>query len=392
MLAQSLKQITHVFYLAIITGLALALGSQVQTSAAPNTQSEAVPAVTPPYMSYQGFVRDPEGDLLTGTYTLTFRIYNDLTQTVDESLWVEEHRDITVRDGYFTVLLGNTTPLATTVFSGTDTFIGVTLEGYDEMVPRQRFSTVPYAAVASEAFHATEADRADRADLADRINGVSIHPDARADALRIDDHGEIGIGLENPATALHIKDVFDPWMIVEDGPRKLEVGVLGRDAIMALVANGGDLHVDSRDHDLLLQPGRSGNMGIFTNNPENRDGGWHPTLDIHGHLEFFGDPPIIIKRFENVGGAETGNSDNIPTGIPSHYNCTAAGWHTRHDIYEQDQRTRGVWTYLRDGQWYLFSDFGSDASNRDYPDVDVLCFKIDFSVWQGAPRELFEAN
>jgi hypothetical protein len=53
---------------------------------------------------------------------------------------------VTVRDGNFNALLGNNVALPMTLFSTADAFIGVQVDSYDEMVQRQRFATVPYAA------------------------------------------------------------------------------------------------------------------------------------------------------------------------------------------------------------------------------------------------------
>jgi hypothetical protein len=95
--------------------------------------------------NYQGILKDSEGNLLSGYYNMTFRLYDDVTALATDARWVEQHLSVTVRDGRFTVLLGNNNPLPTTLFSSRDRFIGVTVEPYDEMVPRQRFASVPYA-------------------------------------------------------------------------------------------------------------------------------------------------------------------------------------------------------------------------------------------------------
>lgn len=53
----------------------------------------------PPYLNYQGMLRDPEGKPTSGVQKLTFRIYKDVTAPLPEALWMEEHNEVTVRDG-----------------------------------------------------------------------------------------------------------------------------------------------------------------------------------------------------------------------------------------------------------------------------------------------------
>ncbi len=119
-------------------------------------------ATVPLVMDYKGYVRGAEGQPLSGYYTITFRMYEEVIAS--EALWSETHENVTVRDGYFSVLLGNNTPISDTLVSNQpDRFIGVTVDPYDELVPRQRLASVPYAI---HSFHATNADHATEADHA----------------------------------------------------------------------------------------------------------------------------------------------------------------------------------------------------------------------------------
>ena len=139
-------------------------------SSAPSLESSEVSMSVPLVMNYQGDVKDAEGNPLSGSYNMTFRIYSDLV--AGSALWEEQQQNVTVRGGHFSVLLGNTTPLPETLFDEPDRFIGVTVDPYEEMVPRQRFASVPYAVQAS---HASEADHANAADrLLDPLDGSKI--------------------------------------------------------------------------------------------------------------------------------------------------------------------------------------------------------------------------
>jgi microcystin-dependent protein len=96
-------------------------------------------------MNYQGTLRDIEGNLLSGTYVMTFRIYNAVDDPVMSALWTEEHTDVVVRDGLFNVVLGDITTISPTLFDSPNRFIGVQVAGTEELAPRQRFASVPYA-------------------------------------------------------------------------------------------------------------------------------------------------------------------------------------------------------------------------------------------------------
>ena len=147
-------------------------------------------STVPLIINYQGDAEDHEGNPLTGYYTMTFRIYDDVIGTT--TLWQEEHFNVTVRKGNFSVLLGNNTPLTNTLFTVPDRFIGVTVHPYDEMVPIQRFASVPYA---MHSYHATKADHAFT---------LSAPDGEPKDALVVDNDGQVGIGTTSPSNKLEV--------------------------------------------------------------------------------------------------------------------------------------------------------------------------------------------
>jgi hypothetical protein len=127
-------------------------------------------ATVPLVMNYQGTLHDAEGNPFTGYYTMTFRVYTDVIAPITSSVWSETHLSVTVRGGRFNVLLGNVAPISNPIpadlFNDPDRFVGVQVAGYDEMVPRQRFGSVPYG------FHANHATTATVAMDANLLNGV----------------------------------------------------------------------------------------------------------------------------------------------------------------------------------------------------------------------------
>lgn len=124
------------------------LGVAVATNSTPfqGAPQLAIPvASAPPVINYQGTFRDAEGNPLSGTYTMTLRIYANVADPVGSAHWAEEHRGVTVRAGHFSVVLGNFMPFPADLFNQPDRFIGVTVQPYTKMLPRQRLASVPYA-------------------------------------------------------------------------------------------------------------------------------------------------------------------------------------------------------------------------------------------------------
>lgn len=99
-------------------------------------------ADVPAIMSYQGFLTDDTGTALDGDYRFTFAIYND--PTAGDRLW-REIQDVNVRDGLLSVLLGSVNPIINNVFDTPDLWLGILVEGSDELVPRTRLTSQAFS-------------------------------------------------------------------------------------------------------------------------------------------------------------------------------------------------------------------------------------------------------
>lgn len=175
--------------LALLGVLGLAKGSSPVLAAVGLAPAAPQAATVPEVMNYQGILKDADGNPLNGSYTMTFRIYDE--PEGGNNLCEETHANVTVRDGHFNVLLGYSVPLSAELFSSPDRYIGVTVDPYDEMYPRQRFATVPYA------FHAN------------RAFGLSAADGDPLDAVTVDDDGKVGIGTTSPSVPLHVRGGSD---------------------------------------------------------------------------------------------------------------------------------------------------------------------------------------
>lgn len=388
---------------------ALGAGTAAPKSA-PVMQTGIFTGTVPSIVSYQGMLRDVEGNPLGGIHQMAFRIYDDVTNPTTEAIWAEEHTQVTVREGQFTVLLGDLNPIPPVIFQNADRFIGITVDNQDEMVPRQRFAAVPYAMAAAGATYLTAPDT-------DPIKAVAV-----------DNEGKVGIGTENPSAPLHIQAAgqnveIGPNRVTADGTFQMNANgplqINDSTASNVSVAAGGGrvgigtaapgtlLHVQGDDPDLTLDfaPNstnnlaeirfrdngaakasiyyskatdtiattiggttevvvKSGRMGIGTNNPSGR-------LDVNGDLRIKGQPPILIRRFINQG-----NNANFNTGISAtDYDCVIGGYLTKYDVDESGSGVHAVWAHVgQNGNWYAHIEFASNTPGEN-PDVDVLCFR-----------------
>lgn len=125
-------------YLIILTTLAMTF-----------LMTTFVYAVVPHLIRFQGKVTDKSGAPLTGSYNITFRVYN--AEAGGTLKWSETQTAVPVNNGIFTVLLGNVTPLDLPFDESYWLSMEVNNDG--EMAPRQQLSSVGYA------IHAETAER-----------------------------------------------------------------------------------------------------------------------------------------------------------------------------------------------------------------------------------------
>jgi hypothetical protein len=101
----------------------------------------------PLLLTYQGALTDAAGNPATGTYSMTFRMYED--PAGGAALWSQTIGSVKVTDGVFTVVLGGATaPLPAGLTNCRYLQVSV---GGTAMAPRHRLTSVPYALEAANA-------------------------------------------------------------------------------------------------------------------------------------------------------------------------------------------------------------------------------------------------
>jgi len=98
-------------------------------------------------IAYQGRLADADGNPITNTVNMEFRLYDVASGGV--FLWEEQwtgSNGVQVSDGLFNVMLGSLTQIPQSVITGHDSlFLGITVGTDDEMTPRVQLGSVPFA-------------------------------------------------------------------------------------------------------------------------------------------------------------------------------------------------------------------------------------------------------
>lgn len=113
-------------------------------------------AAIPTAFSYQGTLRLADGSLATGNFNITIKIYNSVTG--GNVLHSESFANTVARNGSFSVIVGDTTPINPALFDNANLYLGITVAPDPEMLPRQRLLPVPWAMQAASAQNAQTAN------------------------------------------------------------------------------------------------------------------------------------------------------------------------------------------------------------------------------------------
>jgi len=95
-------------------------------------------------VNYQGYLIDSSGSSVNDTLDMVFRLYD--VESGGTHLWTETQLGVPVTDGLFSVLLGSVNVLPQSLFEqNDDLWLGITIGADEEMTPRDKITSVPYA-------------------------------------------------------------------------------------------------------------------------------------------------------------------------------------------------------------------------------------------------------
>jgi hypothetical protein len=131
----------------IVTLLIVAAILWAQSVGALPLRAPAAAGTSTGTIAYQGRLADADGNPITNTVNMIFRLYD--VATGGTPLWEEQwtgSNGVRVSDGLFNVMLGSLTPIPQSVITGHDSpFLGITVGTDDEMQPRVQLGSVPFA-------------------------------------------------------------------------------------------------------------------------------------------------------------------------------------------------------------------------------------------------------
>lgn len=116
----------------------------------------------PNAFSYQGTLRMANGELANGAFAITLQIYDVVTGGA--ALYSETFTNVAVRNGNFSVVVGDAATIPANLFDNANLYVGLTVAPDAEMLPRQRLFPVPWAMQADAAKTAISATTATTAD------------------------------------------------------------------------------------------------------------------------------------------------------------------------------------------------------------------------------------
>ncbi len=215
----------------------------------------SVDAQVPHLIRYQGQAVDSKGVPLEGPYTLIFRFYD--AGTGGTKLWEETQVNVPLKNGYFSVLLGQVTPL-TSMDWGKACWLSIQVNTQPELTPRQQITSVPLAMMA------------ERLDGPMTMVGVNV-----------------GIGTTSPTSVNGVVGLNGPLHIAKTGDAQLIIdgttsgtlllndsGAAVNSRIFQLLSDGGDFTLRSLNDGTtlkatILTAQSTGNVGIGTATPSN---------------------------------------------------------------------------------------------------------------------------
>jgi hypothetical protein len=294
----------------------------------------------PSTFNYQGFLRDAQGNPITGTRKIKVSLWTAVTAGTE--LYTETFTDVSVRDGLFNVVMGSTQNMSPSYFQNVaPLFVGIAVDDGAELLPRQRIHPVPWALTSTTLVPDASVSNLTNNGLlyvsADKKNyiGPSENPTFVDGLFFWGNKGFAWIAKDANGYLMTLKQETGGW--IDKG-----------------LAVGGTITSDV-------------NVNVGNN------------LSLAGAMFVNGESPILIKQF-----IDQPHGVWVDTGIPySKYNCTMGSWTIRMDINESavGDWFRYVERNATTGNWDAMSRSVIHSSTPSKILFDVVCFHTNISQW-----------
>jgi len=100
-------------------------------------------AAPPRQLYLQAKLTNKQGEVITGSHTIKFRLYS--AETGGSALWTEEQTITVDNDGIFGAYLGFVTSIPTSIDFNSTYYVSIEVDGDGEMSPRIKLVASPYA-------------------------------------------------------------------------------------------------------------------------------------------------------------------------------------------------------------------------------------------------------
>ncbi len=282
-------------------------------------------AATSTNLNFQGRLATNTGGLVPdGSYNIEFRLYDD--EFAGSNLWTENRtggNTVTVRNGYFSVYLGEVTPFGASIPWDQELWLTMNVEGDGEMSPRFKLTAVPYAfragAVTDSAGNAYTGD-----DLAQLAPSSVQAINSALSALRLN---QVGAG-----NILQLQgDGADVFTLDKLGNTSIGAGItLGNSSSSAAGTirwNGTDLEVHNGITWVSLTAGSGGGaaVGTTTTKPSNETVTASTAFQNDDHLFFpIGANETWAFRYTVLANVPTAPDIKFAVTAPSGASCVVS--------------------------------------------------------------------
>ncbi len=239
----------------------------------------------PQRIRYQARLTDSAGVPLVGTHSLAFAIF--AVPSGGTALWSEGPVSLAITGGDADRLLGEGTPLPSTLFTGSERWLEVTVDG-SVLLPRQKLASVPYAHAADRLGDRTISEVLDRANHTGAQSPATISPQGSGSGLNADtiDDFDSGIFVKTNGTV----------------PMEAALDMGGNNINKAVDIDGlADQLTLSVNNSEKVRITDSGNVGIGTNSPVEK-------LDVSGSVR-----ATALAPTQTVGATGTPQMNTLYT-------------------------------------------------------------------------------